>query len=115
VDLKFTTVDGYEYKCNRANFQKGFYPYCETGDTSGKFGMAKNLGDNKFSQTEALVDYDGPHVASYYVDLMPNALAWRSYVFHCGDASKTRLVCANFKRVFEGDSSPCEFPMGGHP
>lgn len=69
-----------------------------------------NSGDDKFYQNEALVDYDGPRVANFNVDLIPVAKAWRSYVMHCGDAAKTRFVCTNFKRVGPNECTPCKYP-----
>jgi hypothetical protein len=109
-DLKLTVADGYKYGCNTTNFEKGYTALCETGDTSGKFGMAMNLDHDQFYQKDALVDYNGPKVANYYVELDPVAKAWRSYVMHCGDAAKTRFVCANFKRVGPNECASCEFP-----
>jgi hypothetical protein len=108
--MKLTVADGYKYRCNTTNFEQGYTALCATGDTSAKFGMAMNLGDDKFYQKDALVDYDGPKVANYYVELDPVAKAWRSHVMHCGDAAKTRFVCTKFKRVGPDERTPCEFP-----
>lgn len=103
VDIGRTSssTPSYTYACS-GKYDTGNYAYCEVGDLSGKFGLAKPSSDaTTFEQTTNLVDYMPPYLANYgSADAM--TYPWHSIVFHCKTGG-TRLFCA---KLVQG--APCD-------
>lgn len=103
-DLGRTSDQGYTYSCASETYAIGAYDLCEMGDLSGKFGKANETkrGSLHFSHTGSYTDYYPP----YYLNrISPDIITsqWTSIVFHCGDESGTRLVCASISPLPKGD------------
>ena len=95
-----TSTPPYIYSCNTTNYKNGRYAFCETGDTSNKFGHSiANPGTRIFQELTPLIDYQPPYDANYKQgDVM--SYQWQSIVFHCAE-SNARLVCAEFIQTNE--------------
>lgn len=94
----------YTYPCSATNFNGGNLQGCEVGDLSGKFGLISNTSYGIYESSSisgpVLIDPLGPAIMDYGNDLPQTVTSytnmWNSIVFHCNDATNTRLFCAQF-------------------
>ena len=103
VSLNRTAAQGYTYSCSPTAFaaRPGA---CEIGDLSGKFGQASvtNLETELLRvkpPSQYMTDVLPPYAADFYLDNGLSLSGWSSVLFHCGDATANRLLCAQLRQV----------------
>lgn len=98
-----TAGQGYAYTCNPTIYKSGLYAYCETGDLSGKFGVATETSPDSliYSHEDVYTDMQPPYWSNYGHSWPPVSVQWASVVFHCAD-SGAQVACASLVQQPKG-------------
>ena len=107
--LNRTLAQGYTYNCSAAA-EVPFYDTptgrCEVGDLSGNLGLVPVSATMNVRPTVPLFDAQPPYVYNFNRSTADISAGWRSIVFHCGDATHTRIACGDFQM-----NSSCVMPV----
>lgn len=108
-----TSTDGYTYACTAP--AAGLTEYttpkgeCELGDLSGKLGKVTVSAEGTVASTQVYTDFEPVYNYNFNQATTAITSGWASIVFHCGDATGTRIACGDFELTAATEDSACDF------